>query len=118
MHDALARVVKPEQSDAVRLRIVGKAPDHRADGRVGDGGGAAARRHVMVGDREGEIGPRHLRAPRRHLGKGMVRAFMHEMPIDPQQARAILAREYLVRIPQFVEQGLRRRSGHPHRLPP
>ena len=67
---------------------------------------AAARRHVVVGDAEGESGSA-TRAPARfHLAEGVERTFMHVMAIDPEQGGAILAPRDLVRRPQFVDQGL------------
>ena len=66
---------------------------------------APARRHVVVGDAERQIGPRDGQTRARDLGEGVMRAFVHEMAVDPQQRVAVLLREDDVGVPELVEQG-------------
>ena len=42
--------------------------------------------------------------------EGVKRAFMHVMPVDPEQRGAVLAARDLVRRPELVDEGLRLRS--------
>jgi hypothetical protein len=53
--------------------------------------GPARGRGVVVHDAEGQARFGHLEPAFGELGEGVVRAFVHEMPVDPQQRRAILA---------------------------
>ena len=56
MHDALARIVQAEQRDVVFGGVGLEIAHHGGDLGVGDALRAPARRHVMVGDAEGEAG--------------------------------------------------------------
>ena len=56
VHDALARIVEPEQLDAVPGGIVLELAHHARDLGIGDIVPRAARRHVVVGDAEGQAG--------------------------------------------------------------
>ncbi len=107
MNDALARIVEAEQYDAVRRRVGLERAHHRRDFGIGDRPVAAARRHIVIGDAEGELRLGDVAPARAHLAEGMERAFMHVMAIDPEERGAVLARHDRVRRPQFVDQGLR-----------
>ena len=54
MHDALARVAQAEQRDVIVAGIGLEIAHHRRDLGIGNAAGAAARRHVVIGDPEGE----------------------------------------------------------------
>jgi hypothetical protein len=85
MHDALARIGQPEQRDAVTVRVALELGDHAGGRRIEHCALAAARRHVVVGDTEGQVGAAHLPVAGDDLVEGMVRAFVQEMPVDRQQ---------------------------------
>ena len=67
----------------------------------------AARRHVVVGDAEGQARLGDL--ARRALGElaeGVERAFVHVVAVDPEQRRAPSSRRSdLVRGPELVDEG-------------
>ena len=107
MHDALPGIVEPEQLDAVLRGILLDLPHHARELGIGDVAARAARRHVMVGDAEGEarLGDRH--APLGQLAEGVERALVHVVAVDPEQRLAVLAADDLVGGPQLVDQGLR-----------
>ncbi len=107
VHDALTQIAKPKELDAVFRSVVFKRPHHRRDLGIGDRAAAAARRHVMVGDAEGQRGLGHRATALMHLRKRMERSFMHIVAVDPEQRRSVLAPGDLVRRPQFVDQSLR-----------
>ena len=107
MDDALARIVEPEQGDAVMRRVGAEQVDHTGDRGIGDRPAAATGRHIVIGDAEGQIGTRDAAVARGDLAEGMVRAFMDEMPVDPDQRQAIVAAGHDVVVPQFVKQGRR-----------
>ena len=59
----------------------------------------------MVGHPEGEVRPRHQSIAFSELGKGVVRSFVHEVPVDPEQRLPVLASENRVLVPNLVEEG-------------
>ena len=61
MHDALPRIVQPEQFDMVLRRIFLDLAHHPRDLGIGDILSRPARRHVMVGHPEGQAGLRNRR---------------------------------------------------------
>ena len=65
MHDALPGIVQAEQLDAVLRGILLDLAHHPRQLGIGDVAPRAARRHVMVGDAEGQagLGDRDARAP-------------------------------------------------------
>ena len=69
MHDALPRIVEPEQLDAVLCGILLELPHHARDLGIGDVAARAARRHVMIGDAEGQAGLGDRHAPLGQLPK-------------------------------------------------
>ena len=81
--------------------------DHACDFGVRDRLGARPRRHVMVGDGEGEVGPRDRPAPLSHLLEGVEGAFMQEVPVDEEQAVAAFTRHDHMAFPQLVDDGQR-----------
>lgn len=99
MHDALTRIVQPEEIDVVFGRIRLEIAHHGGDLRVSDGVVAPTRRHVMIGDAEGQSRLRNIAAAHLHLTEGVKRAFVHIMPVDPQQRGAVLAARDLMRRP-------------------
>ena len=107
VYDALARIAQSEQSDVVVRGVFLEIAHHCCDLGIGNLTVAAPCRHVMVGDAESEPGLRHRAAACLHLAEGVKRAFVHVVPVDPEQRGAVLAAHDLVRRPQFVEQGLR-----------
>ena len=66
----------------------------------------AARRHVVVGDAEGQAGFGDRNAPLRQLAEGVERALVHVVAVDPEQRLAVLAADDLVGGPELVDQGL------------
>jgi hypothetical protein len=106
MHDALPRVVQPEQLHAVLCGVLLDLAHHARE--LGDGNvrARAARRYVVIGDAEGEPGLGHRNAPLGKLAEGVERAFVHVMAVDPQQRVAILAAHNLVGRPDLVDDGL------------
>ncbi len=109
VHDALRRVGQPETADAMGRGVVFQRADHPRDVGVFDMPAPAGRR-VMVDHGEGQFGRRHLQPPRRQLGEAVMRAFMHQVPVDPEQRCAVLATLDLMRGPELVEQ----RAGRGH----
>jgi len=103
--DALAGIVEAEQRDAVGGRVGGELVDHARDRGVGNGTAAPARRDIVVGDAEGQVRPRDRGPARGDLPEGVVRALVHEMPVDPQQREPVVAARDDVGVPQSVEQG-------------
>ena len=67
--------------------------------------GAAARRHIMIGDAEGQLRLGDGTAARLHLTEGVERALVDVMAIDPEQRGAVLAARDLVRRPEPIDQG-------------
>ena len=114
--DALARVVEAEHLQLVVRGILGQLVDHPRDVRIGRASLALTGGHVMVGDREGQIGPRDLALARPQLVEGMERAFMHEVPVDPEQDVILILLQNIMAAPQLVEQG--QRSAGCHLAPP
>ena len=104
VHDALARVVEAHQHDAVLGRVVDDLLDHAGERGIGDDAVARMRRHVVVGDAEGQVRPRHLGVARLDLVEALERAFVDVVPVDPQQREAVLGLEDLVLCPDLVEQ--------------
>ncbi len=105
MHDALARIVEAEQLDAVLGRVLLDLPHHARQLGIGDVAPRAARRHVMVGDAEGQPGLGDRHAALGQLAEGMERALVHVVAIDPEQRLAVLATHDLVGGPELVDQG-------------
>ena len=107
VHDALARIAQG-RTELMWLAdvLASRSRTIAAIVGIGDGAVAAAGRHVMIGDAEGEAGLGHRASARLHLGEGVERAFMHVVAIDPKQRGAVLAPRDLVRRPQLVDQGL------------
>ena len=105
MHDALARIVKPEQPETMPAGILLQCRDHARDGGIGDRPTAPARGDVVIGHAEGQLRLRHALAPLGQFAERVVGALMHEMPIDEEQRRAILAGMDFMRLPDLVEQG-------------
>ena len=108
MDDALAGVVEAEQPELMALRIVAQLHDHALDGGIDAIEIALAGRDVMILDAEGQVRPRQLGAARLQLVEGVERAFMQEMPVDPEQALPVLALHDDMRVPDLVEQCARR----------
>ena len=106
MDDALSRIVEPEQLDAVLGRVLLDLPHHARHLGIGDVAPRAARRHVVVGDAEGQarLGDRH--AALGQLAEGVERALVHIMPVHPKQRLAILAPHDLVGGPNLVDDRL------------
>ena len=77
---------------------------------IGDVAPRAARRHVMVGDAEGQARLGHLAPARLELAEGVERALVHVVAVDPQQRLPSSRRDDLVGRPELVEQGQRLRS--------
>ena len=77
-------------------RGLGTGDALRAISRVG---------HVMIGDAEGQLGMGDAPAARRDLIESQERALVQQMPVDPEQRRAVLASAYRVRVPQLVDHG-------------
>ena len=80
MHDPLARIIKPETFDAMRSAILLQCFDHpgilgieccRAGGRV------------MIGNAKSEPGLGHFHVALREFGESVMRAFMHQVAVDP-----------------------------------
>ena len=105
--DALARIAEAEEVNVAGPRVGIEIADYRRNLGIGNGAVAAARRHVMIGDAEGQARLRQRAAARPHLREGVKRAFMHIMAIDPEEHGAVLAPRDLVRRPQLVDEGLR-----------
>jgi len=84
-------------------------------GIIGNAGLAAAGGDIVIGDAEGQVGPRHPATARPQRIEAVERALMHEMPVDPQQAGAVLARDHDMPVPDLFKQGQRRFR---HGLPP
>ena len=103
MHDALARIVQAHQHDAVLAGVVDDLLDHALERGIGEGA-VAIGRHVMVGDAEGQVRPRDLLVARLDLVEALERAFVHVVPVDPQQREAVLGFQDLVLRPDLVEQ--------------
>ena len=103
MHNALSGIIQSEQGDIVPGAIVGELVDHPLD--LGRQRIAVAGRHIVIGDAEGQIGTVQPRLPFGELVERMERAFMQQMPVDPQQRLAVLAVDNHMRIPDFVDQG-------------
>jgi hypothetical protein len=59
----------------------------------------------MVGNAESQIGTVQPRLPSGELVERMERAFMQQMPVDPEQRLAILAVDNHMGIPDLVDQG-------------
>ncbi len=111
VHNALPGIVQAEQRDAAFRRIRFEIAHHGSDLGIGDAGGAPVRRHVMIGDAEGEPRFGHGAPARFHLAEGVERAFVHVMAVDPEQRGAVLAARDLMRRPQLVDQGAGRVCG-------
>ena len=105
VHDALPWIVQAEQLDAVLARVALEIAHHGRDLRIRDLMVAAARRHVMVGDAEGQPGLRRLAAARLHLAEGVEGAFVDVVPVDEEERSAVLAPCDLVRGPELVDEG-------------
>ena len=61
-------------------------------------------RHVVVGDAEGQVRPRHFLAACLDLVEALERALVHVMPVDPHEREAVVGLEDLVLRPDLVEQ--------------
>ena len=107
MDDALARIVQAEELDAVTRRVGAEIVDHPGDLGIGDVV-APTRRHIVVGDAEGQAGLRDAAIASGNLGEGVERTLMHEMPVDPEQRVARGPRHDDMGVPELVEQGTRR----------
>jgi hypothetical protein len=110
--DALALVEFVEIFDAKIFRILGQRFDLNAAVVVGDTFGAVGRRHVMVDDGERFFRRAHLAARHAQTFEGLrARHFVHQMPVDVEQARAIwLAINDVVIKDLVVERFCHRRS--------
>ncbi len=106
MDDALPRIVEAEQLDAVLGGVLLDLAHHARELGIGDIGPRAARRHVMVGDAEGQprLGDRD--AALGELAEGVERALVDIVAVDPEQRRAVLAAQDLVGGPELVDDGL------------
>ena len=82
VNDALRRIIEPEQPEAVLGSVGGKPIDHAGDFHVSDRR-SSARRHVVVGDAEGQRRFCDTRLSLIELAESMVRTLVHEMAIDP-----------------------------------
>ena len=90
--------------------------DHAPDVAVRNAGAQRrARRHVVIGDAEGEVRAGDAGAPRLELVEGVEGALVDEVAIDPEQGRAVLAGDDRMGVPELVEQRARRslRLFHP-----
>jgi hypothetical protein len=113
MHDALAAVIGAPMLDAVARGIFAQR-GHEAGGLgigIGDRAGAVVAGHVMIGDGEGEVWPMHHAAGIVQHAEAVKTAFMHQMPVDPEQAGFVRLRHDLVRRPDLLEH---RPYGHHH----
>ncbi len=106
VHDALPGIADPEQPDAVLGAVLLDLPHHAGDLGIGNIRAGAARRHIVVGDAEGQAGLGHRRAAIGELAERVHGAFVHIMAIDPEQRLAVLAPQDLMGGPELVDQGL------------
>ena len=104
MHDPLTRIAHPEAADAVAVGVFLQRADHAGDVGITDPV-AVTRRRVMIDHADGEGGFGHGQATLGQFGEGVVRSFMHQMAVHPQQGCAILAQQNLMRVPEFGEKG-------------
>ena len=111
MHDALPGIAHGEVAQAMGLRIGRKARDHARDLVAG---GLSACGRVMVGDAEGQPRFGDGKPAFGDLAEGVVRAFVHEMPVHPEKVCPVRARGHDMRGPDLVEQG----AGGGHDVPP
>ena len=112
VHDSLPRVLEPEQRDPVLGGVVLEHAHHARDVGIVDVVPGTARRHVVIGDAEGQARLGDARAARLELAEGVERPLVHVMAVDPQQRLAVLAPRDLMGCPQLVEQGRRRVHAH------
>ena len=80
MDDALSRVAQIEQTNALGASVPPERVDHPSDVA---GNFAATRRRIMVDHTKCQVGRRHRHAATLQFGKGVMRPFMHEMPVNP-----------------------------------
>jgi hypothetical protein len=108
--DALAGVVHVELLDAVAGAVLVQGINLEPRYRVRDAVGAIGGGHVVIGHRDVGVAPPGLPAGERQTFEGLGRGdLVHEMPIDVDQAVAILIFMNDVGIPEFVIKGF---SGH------
>ncbi len=100
VHDALARIVEPDQPDFRTPGIVFELVKHSGEIPVGDAEGAPARRHVMVRDAERKFGVGDTTAPSRDLIKCKERPLMHKVAVDPDEGRPVLTGRNRVGVPK------------------
>src|ERR1700690_2543434 len=106
MDDSLSAIVEPKQSNVLIGGICFELADHACDFGIGNWLVAAARRHIMIGDAEGQSGLIDEGPPFGQPAEGVKRSFMHVMAIDPKQALTIALHDLVAR-PEFVEKGQR-----------
>jgi len=99
VHDALPRIVQPEEMDAVLRSVRLEIAHHRRNLRIGDLAVAPARRHVMIGDAEGKARLGDLASALSHFAESVKGAFVHIVPVDPEQRSAVFAARDLMRRP-------------------
>src|SRR5579885_3764990 len=83
MDNALARVAQAKQGDVSLSRICFEIPYHGRDLWIGDAGGAAARRLVVIGHAKSEPWLGDRASARFHLAEGVERALVHVVTVDP-----------------------------------
>ena len=110
MHDPLPRIAHPHDVEAMALAVLGQMIHQASPVRVLDRPGARVAGDVVVGHAKGQVRPAHRAPIPVQNAEGVEAAVMHQMPVDPQQMRAVIARDDDMRIPDFVEQG--QRLGH------
>ena len=111
VHDALADVAHAEQLDAELGAVLGQRVDLDARDLVGDRLRAVAGRHVVVGHRQGRVGPAHLAAGQPQALEGLRAGdLVDEVAVDVEEAGAVRLRVDEMGVPDLLEQ--RARLGH------
>ena len=106
VHDPLPRVFRVDQREAVLECVRREIRDHASD--LGRRRYLRSDRHVVIGNGERQ---RRLRDGGTALGEFMEsveRAFVQEMPVDPDQRIAARARRDDMLVPKLVDDGARR----------
>jgi hypothetical protein len=103
VHDALADVAHGQIFDAEFAGVCFECRDLLCGFRIGDSGRAVGGRHIVIGDRERQIGTADLSFRVAETLEGLrARHFVDEMAIDIKHTRFALRLMDEMRIPDFV----------------
>src|SRR5258707_12622238 len=117
MHDALTLIIHLEIGNAEVAAILLQGLHLNATFLFDDALGAIAGWDIVIGNGQCRVRTMHLAAGRAQTFKSLRTGhFMDKMPIDIDQAGAVILTVYQMVFPNLVEQRLRLRHGSPTSL--